>query len=410
MINKTLKLSELAEIGDGNHSSNYPKTSEMVNEGVPFLRSGNIQDGKIIGDNLKFISPKKHQILKKGHIKTGDILFTNRGEIGKIGIVDERFNNANLNSQVAWIRVGNQLYNRYLYYYLSSLAVKLFFLKAKTGTALQQITIKQLKSILISFPVYSEQKLIVAKLDAAFKNIDLIIAKEKLNKANIIALDENLLHLLLKNIDIKNSTHTLLKLIDMGWIESHLDGNHGGDYPKKSEFVKKGVPYLSAKCIVNGEIRTDNQKYLTEKRASKIKKGVAINDDVLFAHNASVGPTTILKTSYPKVVLGTSLTYYRCNKNKIYPQYLLTYMKSKYFKSQYEAIMRQATRNQVPITKQRQFTFIIPDYEQQVKIANAYLKSRENIKNILKLNSEKIKQYSYLKSAMITEELKSESM
>ena len=68
----------------------------------------------------------------------------------------------------------------------------------------------------------------------------------------------------------------------------------------------------------NYEIRTDNQKYLTEKRASEIRKGIAKNDDVLFAHNATVGPTTILKTSYPKVILGTSLTYFRCNKNKIF--------------------------------------------------------------------------------------------
>ena len=139
MIYKTLHLSELAEIGDGNHSSNYPKTSEMVKEGVPFLRSGNIQEGKIIDKNLRFISSEKHQILKKGHIKTGDILFTNRGEIGKIGIVDERFDNANLNSQVAWIRVNSQLYNRYLYYYLSTPSIKLFFEKNKTGTALQCI-------------------------------------------------------------------------------------------------------------------------------------------------------------------------------------------------------------------------------------------------------------------------------
>ena len=193
MIYKTLHLSELTEIGDGNHSSNYPKASEMVKEGVPFLRSGNIQDGKIIDDNLKFISPEKHQILKKGHIKTGDILFTNRGEIGKIGIVDERFNNANLNSQVAWIRVGNQLYNRYLYYYLSSSAVKLFFLKAKTGTALQQITIKQLKSLLISFPDFSEQQRIVAKLDAIFAEVDKGIAISYRKQEEVDKLKQSIL-------------------------------------------------------------------------------------------------------------------------------------------------------------------------------------------------------------------------
>lgn len=238
MIYKSLHLSELAEIGDGNHSSNYPKSSEMLKEGIPFLRSGNIQDGKITDDNLKFISPEKHQILKKGHIKTGDILFTNRGEIGKIGIVDERFNNANLNSQVAWIRVGNQLYNRFLYHYLSSPSVKNFFLKSKTGTALQQITIKQLKSLLINIPPFSEQQRIVAKLDAAFAEID---KKKEINfkKLNFIDnLKESILSSKIGKHQIKLSD--ACDLIKRGISPKYLESG--------------GVAVINQKCIRNHKI------------------------------------------------------------------------------------------------------------------------------------------------------------
>ena len=31
------KLNEVCIIGDGNHSSNYPKSSEMVSDGIPFI-------------------------------------------------------------------------------------------------------------------------------------------------------------------------------------------------------------------------------------------------------------------------------------------------------------------------------------------------------------------------------------
>ena len=37
---------------------------------------------------MRFLSPQKHAQLKKGHLKTGDILITNRGEIGKLLAVD----------------------------------------------------------------------------------------------------------------------------------------------------------------------------------------------------------------------------------------------------------------------------------------------------------------------------------
>ena len=88
----------------------------MVKSGIPFIRSTNIQNQKIAGD-LKFISEEKHKILKKGHLKIGDVLLTNRGEIGKIAIVDERFKVANLNSQIAWLRVNeNIINNKFLNY------------------------------------------------------------------------------------------------------------------------------------------------------------------------------------------------------------------------------------------------------------------------------------------------------
>lgn len=95
-------------------------------------------------------------------------------------------------------------------------------------------------------------------------------------------------------------------------------------------------------------------------RANKLRKGIAQNGDVLFAHNATVGPTVVLHTTKEKVILGTSLTAYRCNKEKILPSYLKTYMLSDGFIRQYSNEMKQTTRNQVPITAQKKYLFLIP--------------------------------------------------
>lgn len=106
-------LEEVCAIGDGNHSSNYPKKEELVAQGIPFIRATNLVEGKISPDDMRFLSIEKHAQLKKGHLKTGDILFTNRGEIGKTAIVDAVFNNANLNSQIAWLRCRGSVNNRF---------------------------------------------------------------------------------------------------------------------------------------------------------------------------------------------------------------------------------------------------------------------------------------------------------
>ena len=137
---------------------------------------------------------------------------------------------------------------------------------------------------------------------------------------------------------------TLQKLLDNNTILSHLDGNHGELYPKGEEFVDYGVPYLSANCIVDGNLSFSKAKFLTRERALKFKKGIAINGDVLFAHNATVGPVALLKTIEPFVILSTSLTYFRCNSDKLIPTFLKHFLLSSYFKKQYLSVMGQATR------------------------------------------------------------------
>ena len=158
-------------------------------------------------------------------------------------------------------------------------------------------------------------------------------------------------------------------MINAGDITYHLDGNHGGDYPRSEEFVSEGVPYIGANCISNGEVDFSLAKYLTEERAGKLRKGIAQNEDVLFAHNATVGPAVVLHTTESKVILSTSLTAYRCNKESITPEYLVAYMKSDGFVMQYSNEMKQTTRNQVPITAQKRYLFLIPPMEEQKKFS-----------------------------------------
>lgn len=160
------------------------------------------------------------------------------------------------------------------------------------------------------------------------------------------------------------------KLIDNKFIISHLDGNHGELYPKSSEFTKDGIPYISANDFVNGKVDFKNCKYLPEDRAKKFKKGIAHNGDVLFAHNATVGPTALLKTTFDYVVLSTTATYFRCNNDKLLNSFLMTYFNSKNFIKQYSRVMYQSTRNQVPITTQRLFYINLPSKPEQEKIAS----------------------------------------
>ena len=159
-------------------------------------------------------------------------------------------------------------------------------------------------------------------------------------------------------------------LIDDGSIVSHLDGNHGELYPRADEFSTSGVPYISANDFVNGDVELTRCKFLPTERASKFKKGIAKDGDVLFAHNATVGPTAILNTDHSYVILSTTATYFRCATDVIARSFLRASLQSDYFIRQYTRVMSQSTRNQVPITMQRQFYLQIPTLQEQLKIAD----------------------------------------
>ena len=161
-------------------------------------------------------------------------------------------------------------------------------------------------------------------------------------------------------------------LIDNGSIVGHLDGNHGALYPRSEEFKHFGVPYITANDFGNHTVSFQNCKFLSVDRAKCFRKGISINGDVLFAHNATVGPVALLETDLDYVILSTTATYFRCNKEKLSNYFMVYLLQSSSFVHQYSAVMSQSTRNQVPITAQRKLNVILPPtLAEQTAIAEA---------------------------------------
>jgi type I restriction enzyme S subunit len=187
------------------------------------------------------------------------------------------------------------------------------------------------------------------------------------------------------------------QLIDQGRIISHLDGNHGGLYPNADEFINEGVPYIGANCFLNNRVDFSKCKHLSMERSLKFRKGVAKNGDVLFAHNATVGPVAFLETELDFVILSTTATYFRLDNKTIDAKYWLFFLSSPTFKNQYEKVMGQSTRNQVPITMQRSFYSVIPTFEEQKEISEILNTSDKKLEILL----EKKTHYQELKQGLM---------
>ncbi|MDP1931838.1 MAG: restriction endonuclease subunit S [Gammaproteobacteria bacterium] len=158
------------------------------------------------------------------------------------------------------------------------------------------------------------------------------------------------------------------------YVTNHIleygDGNHGSLYPRKGDFGQDGVLFLTAAQIDNkGGINWEDCPRLSYEKAKILTKGWSKEGDVYFTHNATVGRTAIAEECLDKThLLGTSVTFYRLNKDSINTRYFYLYLSSFSWYSQAEAVMRQTTRNQVSITKQALFYVALPPLREQNRI------------------------------------------
>ncbi len=316
----------------------------------------------------------------------GDVLLakiTPCFENGKLSVAKELENGVGFgSSEFMVLRCHDRLDPEFLFYFLSRDEFRESGKARMTGAVgHKRVPPEYVQAIPIPLPPLDEQRRIVAVLDDAFEGLSRARANTEANLADARELFASQIEdLIMRSGGIEVP---LEELIEEGAILSHFDGNHGENYPRKEEFVSEGVPYLSANCIVGNDVDFTRAKFLPEERADTLRKGTSVDRDVLFAHNATVGPVALLRTDLPRVLLSTSLTHYRCNETALLPEFLLAEMQSSAFVRQYQAVMRQATRNQVPISAQRKLTHIIPPMEAQQRIAEVSTQLKDEVDRLV---------------------------
>lgn len=189
------RLGNLCAIGDGNYSSKYPKASEFLPDGVPFLTATNLKNGTIVPDGLRFISPEQHAQLSKGHVRTGDLVVVVRGSnTGNSSFLPQRFSGANLNSQLAFLRPKEKINSQFLFYSFNSPSTQGKVERQISGAAQPQLPNNKLLDIPIAFPALEDQKVIVKRLDSLREDTQRLASLYERKLAALEALKNSLLH------------------------------------------------------------------------------------------------------------------------------------------------------------------------------------------------------------------------
>ena len=389
---KTVKLGDVCNFQNGRAF----KKSEWGEVGLPIIRIANLKPQKT---EHNFYSGDYDERI---FIERGDLLLSWSGTV-KPFIWPH--SNALLNQHVFKVGTSESIEKSYAFYLLQSLLTALS--KEKVGIGLQHITKKTFDNFPINLPSLAEQQRIVAKLDAAFAEIDRAIEVEQKKHSEAIALKSQAMTGWLAQNSLQEATFKVGYAVDEGWIQAPFDGNHGEIHPKAKDYTNSGVPFLMASDLRNGHVDLTNCKFLSRELADSLRKGFAKDKDVLLTHKGTIGEIAVLSCNFDYVMLTPQVTAYRVlNEERVSREFLYYQFQSEHFQKQLKEIAGiGTTRAYIGITRQKELQIHLPPIQLQKDAVNLMQTIEPNVGELTRIATEKIAQLSSLKSAILAQEL-----
>ena len=160
----TALLGDVAEILNGDRGKNYPKSSEFVDDGVPFVNAGHLVGGDLDLAGLNFVTDEVYERLRAGKFTDTDLLFCIRGSLGKVGRVPAGVRGAIASSLVV-IRPRPIIHRDYLLHVLASPLTTEQISDWDNGTAQPNLGAGSLAKFKIPLPALDEQERFLQALE-----------------------------------------------------------------------------------------------------------------------------------------------------------------------------------------------------------------------------------------------------
>lgn len=359
---RTVTLGSVCEVTTG--QSAPQEAGAFGTAGTPFVRAGSLErlcNGES-EDSLELVPPEQAKKFRLKIFPANTVVFAKSGMSAKVGRVYRLRCACHVVSHLAAVLPSSEVDSSYLHRWFEHRPPS----RLIENDAYPSIKTSTLQEIVLSLPSLPEQRRIAVILDKA----DALRAKRR----EAIAKLDQLLQSVFAAETASQISHvsTIGELLDKKILVLHKDGNHGSQYPRKEEFREHGVPFLSARNLLDeGSIDLDDVQFLVESKANSLKIGWIEAGDVLLAHNASVGKVALYRGEFDRALIGTSLTTFRPDPERLRPEFLFMTMRSDEFQRELTKDMSQTTRNQVPITAQRRLNIRVPAAHVQDKIVRA---------------------------------------
>lgn len=370
---------------DGHHT-----LPERVAEGIPLLSAKDISYGiKVNKSNATFISKEDFiNYHKKWEIKTGDVLVTVVGTIGRTAIVQDKDHPFTLQRSVGILRPGKSFTSEFLFYWLNSKEGQWQLNSRNTGSVQACVFLRDLGDLRI--PLFSlKQQHFIKEL---LQPIDKLIQSLKDESTTLVEITSTLFKSWFIDFDpVKAKAEGIqpfgedeetteifpdsfeesrLGPIPAGWkvgnmsehcesIHKMVDGPFGSNL-KSSDYTDSGVRLIHQENVSEFRFNNSRIRYTSESKSNELSRHSAIPGDlVLTKMPEPICRAAVVPNIAEKFTIMADIIRIRPNPN-LPISYLLHLVNSKQFRNKSEAWASGSTRERVTLGTFRTIPTVIP--------------------------------------------------
>ena len=354
-------------------------------DSVVLLRANNIKDGKLILDDVVYVS--KSKVAEQQYLQTGDILICassgSKELVGKAVFVDLVKNPMTFGAFCKVVRPQPE-YSEYLGHYFNSPVYRRKISALSAGANINNIKNEHIDNLDIQLVNEKERREIITILN----ELNMLIS---LRKQQLVKLDELVKARFVEMFgDISNSRKVPMQDV----CKIITDGTH-----QPPKFVLSGIPFLFVSNIVTNEIHYDAEKFISEETYNELIKRTPIEvGDVLLSTVGSYGHPAVVKENKP-FCFQRHIAYLKPNHSVVNSEYLRCAILSTDLQRQIDESVKGIAQKTLNLSEIRKLRLPLPSLSLQNQFA-AFVERIDQQKQTVQQSLEKLE---LMKKALMQE-------
>ena len=296
------------------------RTPPYSSEGIPHLRSSNIKNGKIIWNDLKYVTEETYdKYMTRGLPRQGDLLFTTEAPLGEVAFAPNK--KFSLAQRIMILRPFEDIIKpEFLLYQIQAGSFQERLRISETGSVVKGISSRNFKPFPIIISPLPEQHRIVVKIEELLTKLDAGINALYKVQSQLKRYRQSVLKSAFEGklteawrVEHQGETEPTVPIADdlpNGWtwttVEKIAQQIHYG-YTESATNDPIGPKFLRITDIQNNSVNWDSVPYCRIDEVKQQQYLLKENDLVFARTGATVGKSFLIQGSIPDAVFASYL-------------------------------------------------------------------------------------------------------